>query len=326
MLTLTTFGLLLVLRLLFLGSDPKLLASSIIGDEGYWLHNARQQILFHSIRNDDLNVDLVVAPVYSFLTWLSFQLFGIGFFQARLVSAVFSLLALIALYRLIKAYWGQLTASVAVFILGIQPVFLAVSRLAVAETTALAFFILSLLGLGTSKWHFFTSGIFISLSFFSKTNTPAIIAYGLIVIASLVIKKINLTQLLFAIAGMALVTLIFTGLISILNLWPDISLNYLSLGASGKDHLLPASFGELLSNLKKFLKSSVWRQPSVLLLSGLSFLSIVKLKNYHFPFLVAFIAYTISGAVALYWIASNIISVGQQIYLNKKSNEQKRNI
>lgn len=43
----------------------------------------------------------------------------------------------------------------------------------------------------------------------------------------------------------------------------------------------------------------------------------VQMK-YVFPFIVAFIAYTISGAVALYWITSNIFTVGQQIYFNRK--------
>ncbi|MEK7569433.1 MAG: YidC/Oxa1 family membrane protein insertase [Patescibacteria group bacterium] len=41
--------------------------------------------------------------------------------------------------------------------------------------------------------------------------------------------------------------------------------------------------------------------------------------KYFFPVMVAFIAYSISGAVALYWITSNIISTLQQIYLNKKA-------
>lgn len=39
--------------------------------------------------------------------------------------------------------------------------------------------------------------------------------------------------------------------------------------------------------------------------------------KYVFPFVVAFIAYTISGAIALYWITSNLFAVGQQIYVNK---------
>ena len=46
--------------------------------------------------------------------------------------------------------------------------------------------------------------------------------------------------------------------------------------------------------------------------------------KYIFPFFIFFILYTdllgvsLSGAVALYWITSNIFSVGQQIYINKK--------
>lgn len=45
--------------------------------------------------------------------------------------------------------------------------------------------------------------------------------------------------------------------------------------------------------------------------------------KYFFPFLVAFIAFSISGAVALYWVTSNIFSIGQQLYVNKKRYEQK---
>lgn len=40
--------------------------------------------------------------------------------------------------------------------------------------------------------------------------------------------------------------------------------------------------------------------------------------KYVFPFLIAFIAYSISGAVALYWITSNLFMVAQQIYVNKE--------
>ena len=42
--------------------------------------------------------------------------------------------------------------------------------------------------------------------------------------------------------------------------------------------------------------------------------------KYVFPFLIAFIAYRISGAVALYWITSNLFMVGQQIYVKREKN------
>lgn len=40
--------------------------------------------------------------------------------------------------------------------------------------------------------------------------------------------------------------------------------------------------------------------------------------KYIFPFIVAFIAYRISGAIALYWITSNLFMVAQQIYVKKE--------
>jgi YidC/Oxa1 family membrane protein insertase len=42
--------------------------------------------------------------------------------------------------------------------------------------------------------------------------------------------------------------------------------------------------------------------------------------KYIFPFIISFIAYSLSGAVALYWITSNLFTIGQQIYVNKKTN------
>lgn len=40
--------------------------------------------------------------------------------------------------------------------------------------------------------------------------------------------------------------------------------------------------------------------------------------KYIFPFVVAFIAYSVSGAVALYWITSNLFMVGQQLYVKRE--------
>ena len=42
--------------------------------------------------------------------------------------------------------------------------------------------------------------------------------------------------------------------------------------------------------------------------------------KYVFPFIIAFISYQLSGAVALYWITSNLFMVGQQIYVKREKN------
>ncbi len=41
--------------------------------------------------------------------------------------------------------------------------------------------------------------------------------------------------------------------------------------------------------------------------------------KYVFPFIIAFFAYSVSGAIALYWITSNIFAIGQQLYAAKKN-------
>lgn len=43
----------------------------------------------------------------------------------------------------------------------------------------------------------------------------------------------------------------------------------------------------------------------------------VQMK-YVFPVIVVFISYSISGALALYWITSNAFAIGQEIYIRKK--------
>ena len=39
--------------------------------------------------------------------------------------------------------------------------------------------------------------------------------------------------------------------------------------------------------------------------------------KYLFPIIIVFIAYALPGSVALYWITSNLFSVGQEIYLRR---------
>lgn len=40
--------------------------------------------------------------------------------------------------------------------------------------------------------------------------------------------------------------------------------------------------------------------------------------KYIFPFIIAFIVYSLSGAVALYWITSNLFMVAQQMYVKRE--------
>lgn len=79
----------------------------------------------------------------------------------------------------------------------------------------------------------------------------------------------------------------------------------------------------LLAGISQYFQARLMPKPAVSDKSTGSFQenftkSMQTQMKYVFPFVVAFIAYSVSGAVALYWITSNIFAIGQQIYANKK--------
>jgi YidC/Oxa1 family membrane protein insertase len=81
----------------------------------------------------------------------------------------------------------------------------------------------------------------------------------------------------------------------------------------------------ILAGVSQFLQAYFMPKPAPSLNTGTSFQesfakSMSMQMKYVFPFLIAFIAYRISGAVALYWITSNLFMVGQQIYVRREKN------
>jgi YidC/Oxa1 family membrane protein insertase len=79
----------------------------------------------------------------------------------------------------------------------------------------------------------------------------------------------------------------------------------------------------ILAGVSQYLQAFLMPKPVVSKDTTCSFQenltnSMQTQMKYVFPFIVAFIAYRVSGAVALYWITSNIFAIGQQIYANKK--------
>src|SRR3989339_677842 len=79
----------------------------------------------------------------------------------------------------------------------------------------------------------------------------------------------------------------------------------------------------ILAGVSQYFQAHFMPKPAVVSKGATSFQenftkSMHTQMKYIFPFIVAFIAYRVSGAVALYWVASNIFSIGQQIYANRK--------
>ena len=79
----------------------------------------------------------------------------------------------------------------------------------------------------------------------------------------------------------------------------------------------------ILAGISQYFQASLMPKPAVSGKTPSSFQenftkSMQTQMKYIFPFIITFIAYSVSGAVALYWITSNIFAIGQQMYANKK--------
>ena len=101
-----------------------------------------------------------------------------------------------------------------------------------------------------------------------------------------------------------------------------ISMKFLGIFDIGKTHILVLA---ILAGISQFFQAYYMPKPAPTTGNekGGSFQdSFAKSMNmqmkYVFPFIVAFIAYSLSGAVALYWVTSNVFAIGQQLYANKK--------
>ncbi len=82
-------------------------------------------------------------------------------------------------------------------------------------------------------------------------------------------------------------------------------------------------FLAVLAGISQYLQAHFMPKPPITSNNNESFQdsfakSMQMQMKYVFPFLITFIAYKVSGAIALYWITSNLFAVLQQIYATKK--------
>jgi 4-amino-4-deoxy-L-arabinose transferase-like glycosyltransferase len=107
-----------VLRGAWLTADPPWFPTVgvVWHDEGAWVHNARNKALFGAWRLDDWN-PVYVAPVFTALEYASFEAFGVGTRQARLVSVAAGVLSIALLGLGVRRVAGSLAGlSAAAFL------------------------------------------------------------------------------------------------------------------------------------------------------------------------------------------------------------------
>lgn len=160
-------------RMIHLPADPpeNLSASAgPYGDPGGYAFNARNKLLFDTWEIDKFN-PMYHTIIPHFVTYSIFKLFGVGIAQMNAVPVLFSCLVLILIFWLIlKAYTPSL-ARLAVYLLGINYIFIMFSRVGNRIMPMLFFVGLTLffLQLGTKKtgWIYF-AGVSTLLAFITK--------------------------------------------------------------------------------------------------------------------------------------------------------------
>lgn len=137
---------LLGLRVFHMTADPPSDLSwsgGLFFDEGALAQNARNQVLFGQWKLDEWN-DFYYSPILSYMKWIIFAIFGVGMWQLRFVSLLFTTGTLAALYLSIKISQNKLAAALGMLLLGGNYLYLMYSRLGLTEISLLFWTVLTL--------------------------------------------------------------------------------------------------------------------------------------------------------------------------------------
>lgn len=164
----------LALRCALALADPPWHASVGIvwHDEGAWLHNARNMALFGQWRLDEWN-PMYLSPVFTGLEYVSFRLFGVGLWQARLVSALLGAVSVLCLAGAVRQASNRRSGLIAAMLLATNYVWVMWNRAALLETTMVSFMVLSAAAYvrahrGQAWLWGLAAGAFAILAFFTK--------------------------------------------------------------------------------------------------------------------------------------------------------------
>jgi 4-amino-4-deoxy-L-arabinose transferase-like glycosyltransferase len=132
----------LALRVLFPTSDPPW--TTTVGivwhDEGAWVHNARNKALFGAWTQDAWN-PMYIAPVFTGLEYLAFAAFGVGVWQARLVSELTGFVSVVLLALGVRRIAGRESALIAAALAATNYVYVMWNRAALMEASMVAFMV-----------------------------------------------------------------------------------------------------------------------------------------------------------------------------------------
>jgi len=183
------------LRGLWLTADPS--SNHTVGvvwhDEGAWVHNARNQVLWGTWRTDEWN-PMFIAPVFTALEAAAFETFGVGTWQARTVPLASGLIAILALMWGLSAVAGRRAALMGGLLLATSYTFVMWNRAALMESTMTMFIVIGWAAYARSArrpmWGM-VAGIAVVLAFFTKAAAAFFVAAIVLEMATAAILTIR---------------------------------------------------------------------------------------------------------------------------------------
>lgn len=130
------------LRLVFPTADPpwQTTVGIVWHDEGAWVHNARNRALFGAWSQDNWN-PMYIAPVFTALEYASFAAFGVGVWQARLVSELTGFASVLLLAFGVRRIAGREAGAIAGALAATNYVYAMWNRAALMEASMVAFIV-----------------------------------------------------------------------------------------------------------------------------------------------------------------------------------------
>ena len=131
-------ALMIAIRVVHLNSDAYAglsWSSALLTDEGFYIHNARNVVLFGPMRMDGFN-NALIMPTLHYLQVLVFSVCGVGAIQARMISVVLSLLTLCVLFAALQRAFNLKVAALGCLFLGLDHINALYNRMALMDTPA----------------------------------------------------------------------------------------------------------------------------------------------------------------------------------------------
>jgi 4-amino-4-deoxy-L-arabinose transferase-like glycosyltransferase len=147
-------------------------------DEGPWVHNARNKALWGEWSTDRWN-PMYLAPVFTALEYAAFESFGVGQWQARVVSMGMGTLAILFVALGVGASASRRAALIAAALLAVDHVWVQWNRVALLETTMVSFIAISWAAYALAERHRAwgaLAGVAAWLAFFSKASAAFYLA------------------------------------------------------------------------------------------------------------------------------------------------------